>query len=89
VSQHIEILAVEPQGHAHLLHLVHEAWNFPQRRLVRLVAVERAELVVVVVLDAGGREVAVEGLVNRTPNFPPIRTLIFPPSVVLGLPSFR
>ena len=26
--------------------------------------------------------------VNRTPNFPPIRTLIFPPSVVLVLPSF-
>jgi hypothetical protein len=26
--------------------------------------------------------------VNRTPNFPPIRTLIFPPSVGVVVPSF-
>ena len=28
------------------------------------------------------------GHVNRTPNFPPVRTLIFPPSVGVVVPSF-
>ena len=49
--------------------------DLPQRRVVRLVAVRRAELVVVVVLDARGREKAVEGLevLVRRPG-PPCRS---------------
>src|SRR5579859_6575539 len=45
-----------------LLHLVHEPIQVPQRRLVRLIAEPGAELVVVVILDPGGGQVAVARL---------------------------
>ena len=50
-----EVLAVQAQRLADLLHLVDEAVKLPQRRLVGLVAEPGAELVVVVVLDPGAR----------------------------------
>ena len=56
------MLAVQAERLAHLLDLVDEAVELPQRRVVGLVAVVRAELVVVVVLDTRGRQVAVERL---------------------------
>ena len=57
-----EVVPVQPERPADLLDLVDEPVELPQRRLVRLVAVARAELVVVVVLDPGRGEVAVAGL---------------------------
>ena len=50
-EQH-EVAAVEVERLADLLDLVDEPGEVPQRRVVGLVAAERAELVVVVVLDA-------------------------------------
>ena len=62
VPEQEEVLPVQPQRLADLLHLVDEARQLPQVRLVRLVAAEGAELVVVVVLDPRRRQIAVEGL---------------------------
>ena len=59
-----EVAAVEPERHAHLLDLVNETREVPQRRVVGLVAAEGTELVVVVVLDAHTGEPRVEGLVE-------------------------
>ena len=47
-----KLLAVQAQRPADLLDLVDEAGQIPQRPVVGLVAAERPELVVVVVLDA-------------------------------------
>ena len=57
-----EVVPVQPERLADLLHLVDEAVQLPQRRLVRLVAVTGAELVVVVVLDPRAGQVAVARL---------------------------
>ena len=57
-----EIAGVQPECPADLLDFVHEAVKVPQRRLGGLVTATRAELVVVVILHAGGRQVAVAGL---------------------------
>ena len=54
MTEQEEVVGVEAERLAHLLDLVDEPVDLPQRRLVRLVAVRRSELVVVVVLDAGG-----------------------------------
>ena len=53
---------VEPERPADLLHLVDEAVQVPQRRLLRLVAKTGPELVVVVVLDPRAGQVTVAGL---------------------------
>jgi hypothetical protein len=45
-----------------LFDLVDEAVELPQRRVIRLIAAARAELVVVVVLDPSSRELAVARL---------------------------
>ena len=60
MSEQIEVVALEPQCLAHLLDLVDEAGGLPELRRLGLIAVMGAELVVVVVLDARTREVAVE-----------------------------
>ncbi len=63
-----KLSAVQPQRLPHLLDFVDEAVEVPQVGVVGLVAVGRAELVVVVVLDARRRQVAVgrlEILVGR------------------------
>ncbi len=52
LSQQHEVGAVEAEGDSNLLDFVDEPVEVPQRRVVGLVAPERAELVVVVVLDA-------------------------------------
>ena len=52
LAEEHEVVRPEPQCHAHLLHLVDEARDVPQLRVVRLVAVGRAELVVVDVFNA-------------------------------------
>ena len=57
-----EAVPIQPQRLADLLHLLHEARQLPQVGLVRLVAIEGAELVVVVVLDPRRGQIAVEGL---------------------------
>ena len=62
VPEQVEVVLVEPERLADLFDFFDEAWQFPEFGLVRLVAVVGAELIVVVVLDAGRREVAVEGL---------------------------
>jgi hypothetical protein len=50
-----EVVPVQAEGGADLLHLVHEAVDLPQIGVVGLVTVVRAELVVVVILDTRGR----------------------------------
>ena len=68
LAEEDEVVPVQPEREADLLDLVDEAVQVPQGRIVRLVAVRRAELVVVVVLDAGAGQVAVarlEVLVRR------------------------
>jgi hypothetical protein len=50
-----EALRTEPECDPDLLHLVDEPLHLPQGGVVGLVAVVRPELVVEVVLDAGGR----------------------------------
>lgn len=62
-EQH-EVAAVQVQRLADLLDLVDEPGEVPQRRLVGLIAPERAELVVVVVLDTGAGEPRVEAFVQ-------------------------
>ena len=49
------------QGQAYLFDLLDEARKIPEARILRLVAECRSELVVVVVLDAFLRKIAVEG----------------------------
>ena len=62
VAEQVEVAAVEAERLADLLHFLDEARHLPQRFLRRLIAVIRPELVVVAVLDALGRQVAVERL---------------------------
>src|SRR5437762_10664683 len=57
-----EVAGVQPERPADLLHLIDEAAHLPQRRLVRLVAEARPELVVVVVLDPCRGQIAVARL---------------------------
>ena len=69
VTEQHEVVPIQPECLADLLHLVDEPVQVPQRRLVRLVAEPGAELVVVVVLDPRGGQVAVtrlEVLVGRS-----------------------
>ena len=61
LPEQVEVGAIEAERLAHLLHLVDEAWDLPQIRVVGLIAVGGAELIVVVVLDPGGREIGVAG----------------------------
>ena len=60
LAEQVEVL--EAEGDAHLLDLVDEAVEVPQRRVVGLRAVGAAELVVVDDLDAGLRQERVEAL---------------------------
>ncbi len=62
MAQEEEVVSAQPQREPHLLDLVDEPVEVPQIGVIGLVAVSRAELVVVVVLDACSREVAVGGL---------------------------
>ena len=61
MADQIQVVGAELERLANLFQFIHEATGFPQRILMRLVAVGRAQLVVHVVLDAGARKVAVEG----------------------------
>ena len=56
-----EAVPVKAEGLPNLFDFVDEAVELPQRDLVGLVAIRRAELVVVVVLNARRREIAVAG----------------------------
>src|SRR5207245_6212679 len=57
-----EVATAEAQGAADLLDLVDEAVQFPQRRVVGMVAKSRTKLIVVVVLDPCSWQVTVAGL---------------------------
>ena len=59
-----EVLRPEFQRPAHLVDLVDEALDRPEIRIAGLVAVVGVELVVVDVLDALGRQVAVETFIK-------------------------
>ena len=68
MTQKKEVPGVESKGDTHLLDLVDEAVELPEVGVIRLVAVERAKLIVVVVLDTCRRKVGVgrlEVLVGR------------------------
>jgi hypothetical protein len=60
-EQH-EVGLIESESPADLLDLIDEPVSLPQRRVGGMVAAERSELVVVVVLDTGGRKTGVEAL---------------------------
>ena len=62
MSEQIEILTVETQRLTDLFHFLHCSRNCPEFRRVGLIAVIGAELIVVVVLDAGSRQKTVERL---------------------------
>src|SRR6266566_6660393 len=62
MSHQIEVVAVQIKPLAYLLDLIDESIDLPQVRIIRLVAVRGAQLVVVEVLDARRREVAVASL---------------------------
>src|SRR5580704_9071879 len=62
MAEQDEVVPIEPERLADLLHLVDEAVEVPQRRLVRLIAETGAKLVVVVVLNARRGKVAVARL---------------------------
>ena len=51
MTQQIEIVAIQAKCDTHLFDFLDEARNFPQRRFIGLVAVSRAKLIVVVVLN--------------------------------------
>src|SRR5436309_2605470 len=72
MAEQVEVILVETQRLADLLDLVHEARQFPEIRILGLVAVVGAELVVVVVLDTRSGKVAVERLqiLVREPGSP-------------------
>src|ERR1700678_4765550 len=61
VAEQEEAVRTEAQRRLNLIDLVDEPLEIPQRKVIRLVAVGRSQLVVVVVLDPGGREEAVHG----------------------------
>ena len=64
-----EIVGVETQRLTDLLDLIHEAIHLPEGVVVRLVAVEGAQLIVVVVLDSRRGQITVgrlEVLVGRS-----------------------
>src|SRR5580704_7012301 len=61
MAEEKEVLCVQTEGDTDLLDLVDKAIELPELGIVRLVAVCRAQLVVVVVLDARRRQVAVAG----------------------------
>src|ERR1700722_14419111 len=62
MAEQEEVVRTEAQRSTNLIDLVDEPPEIPERRILRLVAVGRSQLVVVVVLDPGGREEAVHGL---------------------------
>src|ERR1700737_1953093 len=62
MSEEVKVGLVKTERLPHLLLLPDEARNRPQRRIVGLVAVRGAKLVIVVVLDPGGRQVGIAGL---------------------------
>ena len=57
----MKLVESSPRSPAHLVHLVHEARDVPQARVARLVGVVTPELIVVIDLDALGREALAEG----------------------------
>src|SRR4030081_3096312 len=59
MARQVEVALVQVEGLAYLLHLIDEPIDLPEVRVVRLVAVRRAQLVVVEVIDDGRREIAV------------------------------
>src|SRR5438132_7337635 len=68
MAHQIEVVAVQTKRVAHLLNLIDEPVDLPKVWIIGLVAVGRAQLVVVEVLDAGRWEIAVTGfpvLVSR------------------------
>src|SRR5712675_495945 len=62
VAEQIEVVPIESECLANLLYFLDRARDGPELRRVRLIAVERAELIVEVVFDPGGGEIAVECL---------------------------
>src|ERR1700680_1059152 len=62
MAQEEEVVGVEAKSGAYLLDLVDEAVDLPEVGVVGLIAVERSELIVVVVLDARRWKEAVAGL---------------------------
>src|SRR6267378_1981241 len=62
MSHQVEVVAVQVEPLAYLLDLIDESLDLPQVGIIRLVAVCGAQLVVVEVLNACRREVAVASL---------------------------
>src|SRR5947209_19333601 len=62
VSEKVKVVAIQVQRLADLLHLLDEPGEFPEVGVIGLVAIRRPELVVVVALDAGVWQEAVERL---------------------------
>src|SRR5579864_3255877 len=62
MSREVEVVAVQAESLAHLLYLIDESLDVPQVGIVRLIAVGRAQLVVVVVLDACLGEIGIASL---------------------------
>src|SRR5215831_8208276 len=62
MTQQIEVVLVEPESLANLFHLLDKARQIPKRGLIRLVAVSRAEMVVVIILNCRPRQIAVATL---------------------------
>ena len=58
----IEVVTIQVECLADLFDFVDEPVDLPKTRLLRLIAVKRAELIVVIILNAGGREETVENL---------------------------
>src|SRR5450759_557467 len=62
MSHKVEVVAVQAERHAYLLDLIDESLDLPQVGVIRLVAVRGAQMVVVEVLNACRREIAVASL---------------------------
>src|ERR1700722_1778413 len=61
MAEQKEIVGVQAECQANLLNLVDKPRDLPQIIEIRLVAVMRTQLVIVVVLDAGGGKIRVAG----------------------------
>src|SRR5262244_496864 len=63
LAEQEEVVPSQAESLADLLHFLDEAGGLEQRRIIGLIAVGRAKLVVIVVLDSCRRQVAVERFV--------------------------
>src|ERR1700746_1087913 len=62
MTEEVEVTLVELERLANLLYFLHEARQLPETGFIRLVAVRRSELIVVVVFDPGAWQITVERL---------------------------